>query len=114
MATPVICSHFMFGYCKYRENCRKQHVKEVCDNSECDIKTCRFRHPRRCKFYKEYRKCKFDPCAFLHINTENNLENLISENNAIKVKLKEVEESLKELNGKKKRNLRFHREIKAC
>jgi DNA repair exonuclease SbcCD ATPase subunit len=73
---------------------------------------CRFRHPRICKFYKQYRRCKFDPCAFLHVNTENNLENLVNDNNAINEKLKEVEESLNELNTKEYETLNIIEKLK--
>ena len=112
MATPVVCSHFKFGFCKFRENYRKQHVKEVCDKSECEIRTCKFRHPRKCKFYDEYRRCMFDPCAFLHINTENNIENLKSENIAIKEKLKELENDLREVNEKEHETLNLIEKLK--
>ena len=107
MATPVICSHFKFGFCKFREHCRKQYVKDVCENAECDIRTFKFRHPRKCKYYSEYRRCKFDPCAFLHINTNNNIEHLKPENAAIKEKLRELEESLKETNENEYETLNF-------
>ena len=70
------------------------------------------RLPRKCKFYKKFRICKFDPYAFLHINNENNIEHLISENNVIKEKLREVEELLKELNGKESETLEIIKKFK--
>ena len=87
-------------------------MREVCNNSEFDIKTYRLRHPSRCKFYTKFRSCKFDPFTFLHINNENNIERLISENNVIKEKLREVEESLKELNGKESETLEIIKKFK--
>ena len=39
MATAVnICLHFKLGHCKYQDTCTLQHIKELCENRECDIK----------------------------------------------------------------------------
>ena len=33
MATQVLCSFNKFGYCKYRETCRKRHITEICEKT---------------------------------------------------------------------------------
>jgi hypothetical protein len=77
MAAQTVCSFFKFGYCKHKEMCRKRHVTEICENSSCEVYTCMLRHPKICKYLRNYGMCKFDPCMFSHkINdtTQKNLE----------------------------------------
>ena len=66
MAAPTLCLWNKFGYCRYSERCRKHHVNEICQKSSCETFTCRQRHPNPCKFYVNYKRCKFSPCAFKH------------------------------------------------
>ena len=40
MATQSVYEFNKFGFCKYKEMCRKKHVGELCENLNCDIKTC--------------------------------------------------------------------------
>ena len=69
MAAHSVCSFNKFGYCKYRNECRKLHVNEMCDGSSCEFLSCKFRHPKICYWYSEYGRCKFDPCAFKHVES---------------------------------------------
>ena len=32
MASQSVCQFNKFGFCKFKEACRKQHVKELCEN----------------------------------------------------------------------------------
>ena len=66
MAAPTLCLFNKYGYCKYKETCRKHHVNEKCENVSFEVAMCRLRHPKFCKFYKNYGYCKFSPCAFNH------------------------------------------------
>jgi hypothetical protein len=66
MAAPTLCLFNKFGYCKYNETCRKHHVNEKCKDNTCDISKCKLRHPKLCKFFRNYGYCKFSPCAFKH------------------------------------------------
>ena len=66
MAAPTICLFNKFGYCKFRERCRKHHNKEICIKNACEILSCSQRHPMICKFFRKYGRCKFSPCAFKH------------------------------------------------
>ena len=45
------CHFHKFGFCKYKEHCRKKHFSEECENnSECqDKNNCHKRHPKACK-----------------------------------------------------------------
>ena len=78
MATPPtlalqcsVCRYNKFGFCKFKTSCRKRHVSELCDSSECDISNCEKRHPKNCKFHK-YRRCKFGlNCMFFHSMDQN-------------------------------------------
>ena len=37
----------------------------------CKSRTCDKRHPKECKYYTNYRRCKFSPCKFSHIEKMN-------------------------------------------
>ena len=63
-----ICKHNMTGFCKFGEQCRKRHIKEICFNNECTSTSCIKRHPRICKFFSMHGSCKFgEECAYRHI-----------------------------------------------
>ena len=49
-----VCKHFKFGFCKFGEKCKKQHLKEICQTEDCNLKTCNKRHPKICKFFSLY------------------------------------------------------------
>ena len=67
MATSI-CNFFKFGFCRYGLTCRRKHVLEVCSDPSCIIDNCEKRHPRVCKYYREYRRCKFGEfCCYKHI-----------------------------------------------
>ena len=80
--TAVQCKHNKFGFCKFREECRNRHSKEICGILQCSGQDCEMRHPRPCRFYSLYGSCKFgDDCEYLHKATESDaaveLENRI-------------------------------------
>ena len=70
MATKInnnetICRHNKYGHCKYGETCRHYHVNEICERSKCKIFRCEKRHPRECKYWREYKICKFNEfCSY--------------------------------------------------
>ena len=103
MAHQNVCRYFKFGYCKFLEQCRLMHISEKCTNPSCEIKTCNLRHPKVCKFYRDYRRCKFGEwCYFLHKENENidnkTIEDLRVDMNekrdVIEKKLKEIDEKI--------------------
>ena len=61
---------------------------------------CLKRHPKHCKFYTNYKRCKFDPCAFLHVENINSFEYLKKENENILSKINDIDNSLKSLDAK--------------
>ena len=100
MATQNVCKWNKFGYCKHGDMCRKLHVNDICENSSCKIMCCLKRHPKPCKFYAIYKRCKFDPCAFLHVENTNSFEYLKKENENILSKINDIDNALKSLDAK--------------
>ena len=71
-----VCRFSKFGYCKYKETCRKTHFIEICKEASCVLETCLKRHPRICRFYRFYNNCKFGEfCQFSHDLKENKCGN---------------------------------------
>ena len=77
MATENICIYNKFGHCKFGETCQKHHLKEVCEIKSCETQNCTKRHPRICKYYYEFRRCKFGSyCSFSHrVSSSDTIEN---------------------------------------
>ena len=93
MSGETLCLHNKFGFCKYGELCRREHVNEICENEKCKVDSCNKRHPRKCKYFEEYRRCKFsDYCAFSHEIPRNPIE---EELNLIKDSIKALEREIK-------------------
>ena len=42
-------------------------MNELFENISCDLSNCMLRHHNTCKWYREFGRCKFNPCAFKHI-----------------------------------------------
>ena len=80
MAAQNVCRYFKFGYCKFTDKCKYMHVKELCRNSSCEIKCCNLRHPKICKFFRDYNRCKFGEwCCFKHITNNTNVNAVSTE-----------------------------------
>ena len=76
-----LCKYNKFGFCKFGNKCRKQHVEKCCDVTNCENKSCVNRHPKMCRYFSIYRRCKFgDFCMFKHAveSSESSLENKIN------------------------------------
>ena len=52
----------------------KPHIDDDCDDSSCDKLNCIRRHPKECIYFRKYKRCKFDPCKYLH--TENDIDEI--------------------------------------
>ena len=102
MVAQNICIFNKFGFCKFSENCRKNHINEKCSKSSCDISTCQLRHPKVCRYLRDYKYCKFGEwCKFLHVEAENNCNDIIQikkEQENLAQKLNLVEKQLEEKN----------------
>ena len=92
MATQIVCNYNKFGFCKFKETCRKQHINKVCENSSCDVLTCTLRHPKECKYYRDFNRCRFGEwCSFAHVHKED--QNLKLENEKMQEKLAGIEKN---------------------
>ena len=103
MAPVDVCKYNQTVFCKYRQQCRKQHIHEICTTFPCTNNMCFLRHPRICKYYSEFGRCKFgDSCLYLHTNRFLTLENdigiLKSEIEELKRKNTELENLVNKLN----------------
>ena len=70
MAAEHVCKFYQFGHCKFMDLCRKKHVAQLCENETCEVIGCSLRHPRPCRFYQLYGRCKFEPCSYQHIESK--------------------------------------------
>ena len=67
MKDQKVCSYAKFGFCKLREDCDNFHPKERCTAVNCDIDSCRKRHPKLCMNFSSSGSCKFGEfCKFDH------------------------------------------------
>ena len=104
MATvQTICKYNQSGYCKFVSLCRKQHVMEICQNSQCNDRTCVLRHPMICKYFLNFGKCKFgEDCAYLHHSKDKSadieVQDLKNQLCEMKNKIKNLEDVLFKLN----------------
>ena len=92
-----ICKFNQTGFCKFKEHCRKKHENEICENiNECTKQKCTKRHPKVCKNYTKYNKCRFnDVCAYYHEKEGNIQEEL---NEQFKLAMLKHERDIQELN----------------
>ena len=70
------CYHNNRGYCKFQEECRFQHFKEVCQKRLCKDIECEKRHPKPCRNGLYCKFNKVNNCYFRHedSNEEQNIE----------------------------------------
>ena len=63
-----ICQYHTFGFCRFKDDCKKKHLTTECEDLyNCKkTKSCNKRHPKRCKRYSS-EKCRFEhECAYKH------------------------------------------------
>ena len=95
-----VCKHFKFGFCKFGERCRKQHLKETCQIEECHMKTCNKRHPRICKYFSVNQVCKFgDICCYKH-KLSSHHRNILDQISSLKATISSMTESIEALENK--------------
>ena len=83
--TQAVCFKNKFGYCRYSDSCRFKHVTIVCDDGQCEIQNCEKRHPKICRYYRDYRRCKFTVgCKYKHENPNDMFNKLEKELDKIK------------------------------
>ena len=97
MATQIICNYNKLGHCKYGETCRNQHVNEICEKTLCDVQTCNLRHPRVCRWFRDFQRCKFiEYCSYSHVKKVDDFEKLKKENESFEKKISEIEKKMVE------------------
>ena len=104
MATHNVCSFFKYGYCKHGNFCQKYHERRICENQTCNISMCSLRHPRMCRFFKEYKCCKFDPCAYKYEDNDIVIKTLKEEIKAVYEKMKKLSKDIELLNEKERKS----------
>ena len=102
-----VCLFDKFSFCKNGVRCLRIHLKEVCQNRECDYKKCNKRHPRPCRFYRMNGFCKFGTsCRYSHrlpkkVEEQNDkIESIEKENAELKKQVDDQNAKIKELEGK--------------
>ena len=79
--------------------CKKKHINETCPTFQCQVEDCGLRHPRLCKYFFEFGRCKFGlQCSYFHLslNTNSSPENDIEE---LKSEIARLEEKVLELDN---------------
>ena len=79
-----VCKYQKFGFCKFKESCKNQHLLEICKNlTSCvNLKSCHKRHPRVCRRFALEKVCSFGAdCAYQHQeeNGNNEIKNKVIE-----------------------------------
>ena len=66
MVTNMVCLHNKFGFCKFGHMCHKRHIDDICQEN-CFLQDCQKRHPRPCKYFVHFNRCKFgENCKYKH------------------------------------------------
>ena len=88
-----VCWFNRFGYCRFGNHCFRKHINIICENVNCEIAKCSSRHPRKCKYFLEYQKCKFgEYCRFSHgiPNNPKNMEKIEALEKEVEVLKQEI------------------------
>ena len=126
MAMEKICFYNKFGHCKFQETCIRQHFREICELPGCETESCPKRHPRVCKFFENFNRCKFGSyCSFSHRTfesvlaapeNETKVNELKSRLDTLEEKARQSENEIKVLNEKIKnveqRNVKLEKDFK--
>ena len=96
-----ICRYNKFGYCRYADKCHFRHHNVICVNKKCNVFDCDMRHPVVCKYFINFKRCRFTSCAYKH-NTVNDVDALVEKIGKVESRLTEVQngEEAKEIEKK--------------
>ena len=62
-----VCLFDKFSFCKNGVKCTRVHLKEICQNRDCDYRRCDKRHPRPCRIFRMHGFCRFGTsCRYSH------------------------------------------------
>ena len=93
-----VCQFGKFGFCKFKESCKRKHYSEVCESlSMCtNIKECPKRHPKMCRRLNSENKCRFkEECTYNNKRINPNEDVIV-----LKDKVDILENTVKELTKK--------------
>ena len=94
MAAQIACFLNKHGFCKFLDKCKNYHENKNCEIINCEIRECPLRHPKICKYFRDYGYCKFGEwCRFHHKIYKDASENR-NEVKELEDKLKIVEDDL--------------------
>ena len=68
------CYHNNTGYCKFGNRCKFQHYYALCPKQVCREISCKFRHPKSCKFEANCKYFKRNLCAYKHVDKEKDID----------------------------------------
>ena len=86
-----VCKYNQSGYCKYQSRCRFRHVNTICEDEECNNKSCENSHPKLCTYFEKFGRCKFgDFCKFSHLKLAK------THSDDVKTKLIQLEDKVNE------------------
>ena len=92
-----VCRKNKYGYCKYGDRCQFKHVKQICNDSNCNVFACDKRHPRNCRWFGEYGRCKFTTfCKYKHEKIKT-FEELLSEIRQNEIRLRDINAKLENI-----------------
>ena len=94
-----ICVHFNYGFCRFSNNCRYQHIKEICTSTSCDTSSCSLRHPKECWYWKTFGQCKFGSFCF-YSHSEIKMEKVGKEIETVKKEIEHLKSIIHNLQHK--------------
>ena len=92
MVTQNVCSYLKYEFCKHGDVCQNYHERRICDKNACDI----LRHPKICRYFETYKRCKFDPCAYKHEDNDKAIKAISEKLEQLSIKIKILDEKEKE------------------
>ena len=93
----AVCKHYQTGYCKFKEHCRKHHVKDICETENLKSKTCNYRHPKVCKYLTAHNTRKFgEHCVYQHktMMASTEINHIVNKLNALQNSVKILSEKI--------------------
>ena len=102
MSEKEMCPFWNVGFCKFKDNCRKEHAKSDCKEKQCDKIICKSRHRRRCKYNDGCKYLRTKTCQFLHMNgKQSQVKNNTMNDEKIKKHLSDIEQLEQDVKGLK-------------
>ena len=68
-----VCRFHKFGFCKFRDKCSNVHPNQICPGGCSSINACNMRHPKTCRYFRDYGFCYLTNCVFAHRPTQKSL-----------------------------------------